>query len=277
MTALANNPISEHFSNCCVDNEKDHGFHESELPIKKILKVILPVLLAAGCVLQQNNGTTLIGKTFQAFQGDEGWIPPAVMISSYLALKCILFLNQKPQDQKNSNSNRIFSWLKKIPTNFVIGASNLPKSLMLGISVNIIAKLIFNYFSINASAFADYNIALNQISIFECVLKGPFLEELFFREFVQGSSISTMKVMNLIASRMGKRVTISDDTINTYSRAFGAVTFGLAHANQSLIQAASAGVKSYFHYTRLYEEKGLFASYGLHVANNLFAYLMMKV
>jgi membrane protease YdiL (CAAX protease family) len=117
---------------------------------------------------------------------------------------------------------------------------------------------------------------IEQASMFALAVKGPFLEELFFREFVQGSLISTMKLVNLAGFRMGKGVTIAEETIHTFSRIFSAATFGLAHSNQDLAQAVTAGISSYCYESWLYEKNGLFASFGLHFANNLVAFTLLK-
>ena len=75
---------------------------------------------------------------------------------------------------------------------------------------------------------------------------------------------------------MDKGVIIADETINTSSRIFSAATFGLAHSNQSLIQAAAAGVSSYYYETWLYDKHGLFASFGLHCASNFFVACLLR-
>lgn len=150
------------------------------------------------------------------------------MISTYLALKYLISLNQKPDDSKFSNTSRITTCLKEIPKNFVLGVCKLPNSLMLSIGTIIIAESIFESLSINAPISNDYQMKLKQASIFEVAVKGPFLEELFFREFVQGSLISTMKLINLAGFRVKKDVIIREESIHTLSRIFSAAIFGFS-------------------------------------------------
>lgn len=247
---------------------------KSEL-CKKILKIALLVFITVGCGLQRENLTRLILRTFWVFCGHEGWVTPTLMISSCLALKYLISLNQKPDDSKFSNTSRTTPWLKEIPKNFVVGVGKLPHSLILSIGTAIIANLIFKSFSINTSISNRYQIDLNQ-SMFEFAVKGPFLEELFVREFVQGSLISTMKLINLIGFRVKKEVIIREESIHTLSRIFSAAIFGLAHSNQSLSKAAAIAVSSYYTATLLYEKNGLFASFGLHCANNFFVFCLSK-
>lgn len=264
-------PKLDFMTSCCQIKE---AAIKSELS-KKIFKIALPVFITAGCALQRENLTLLISRTFKVFCGHEGWVTPILMISTYLALKYLISLNQKPDDPKFSNTSRTTTWLKEIPKNFVIGIGKLPHSLMISIGTIIIADLIFKSLSINTSN-SDFEMKIKQVSMFDATVKGPFLEELFFREFVQGSLISTMKLINLVGFRMKKNVIIREESIHTFSRIFSAAIFGLVHSNQNLNQAAAAGVSSYYCETLLYEKNGLFASFGLHFANNFFSFSLTK-
>jgi membrane protease YdiL (CAAX protease family) len=233
---------------------------------KKILKTALLIFITAGCALQRKTG-----RTYRIFLGNEGWVAPTLMISTYLALKYILYLEQK--DDNISDTRQPFIWIKRIPENFGLGFRELPRSLNLTISTAIIAELIFRSLSFDTSMSFDPM----QLSMLKVTVLGPFLEELFFREFVQGSLIYTMKVINLIRFRMEKKILITEETIHTFSRFISATTFGLAHSDQNLTQSIVAGVSSYYCETLLYEKNGLFASFGHHFANNFYLFCLEQV
>lgn len=244
---------------------------------EKILKIALPVFIIVCCALQREHLTPLIHRAFFNFCGYDGWVTPTLMISTCLALKYLVFLNQKHDNPYFSNTSRITTCLKEIPKNFVKGICKIPHSLILKIGVIITTDLIFNSFSVNTSSSNAYAISINQASAIDVAVKAPFLEELFFREFIQGSLISTMKLVNLMGSRVKKDVIIGEESLHSISRIFSAVIFGLAHSHQSLSQAISSGISSYYFTTLLYERNGLSASIGIHVANNFLVFYSMKL
>lgn len=235
----------------------------------KVLRIALPIFLAACCILQQNN-ITLLERAYLGFRGyDEGIIVPTIMISTYLALKSLYFLSQRSDDPEVL-TNHVFSWFKKIPKDFAIGVRQFPEAFILNACTLFITKFILKSIYTKDEVNVDYTFKINvdhvdNAGIFEAAIKGPFLEELFFREFVQGSLITAMKLINLVRFP----ITITDETISISSRIFSAATFGLIHTRQSLSLATSACVVSFFYETWLYEKNGLFASFGLHFANNL--------
>ena len=243
------------------------SIYPSESRLKKVIKNVLPVFFVAGCVSQHKELNLLVRQAYRAFLGKQGWATPAFMISGSLTMKYILFLNQKSDDPSISNASRVFIWLKKAPKDLITGVKKLPESLLLGLTIITIAKLTFKLMQIEE---VNYNLngTIEKTSVFELAVQTPFLEELFFREILEGSLISSLKLMNVLGSRMGRGAIITDATIHTSSRVLSAVTFGLAHANQKLIQAIKSGVTSYFYETWLYEKHGFFASFGKHCANN---------
>jgi len=244
---------------------------EPESITKKVIKIALPTLLAVGCLFHRENVTIFLIRSYRTFLGFAGPWPQVLLITTYLALKCILLLNQNLNYREILNPKQIFTQLKNTITNFAIGVSQMPPMLLLNVTIVLVSQLIFRSISMD-----QININYDKVSLFDMAVKYPFLEELFFREVIQGSMISAMKVINIAGARFGKAEIFSEKTINTSSRLTSAFTFGVLHSNQSFAQATSCAVTAYFYETWLYEKYGLAATFGLHSANNFVAGLFLK-
>lgn len=132
------------------------------------------------------------------------------------------FLNEKSEDPEISKTKRTVTWIKNLPSNFLTGVSKLPPSWFFSSSIVIIANLIFKEFSGNTDLILkkidpSYWHSLEKERIFNLSVKGPFLEELFFRECVQGSLVSILKIINLVGPRIAL-IPIKEETIHLSSR-----------------------------------------------------------
>ncbi|MDP1834616.1 MAG: CPBP family intramembrane metalloprotease [Chlamydiales bacterium] len=235
----------------------------------KVLRTVAPILLIAGCIKYHTVLNSVVINSISAFCGRQGWVPPILMISTCLVLKGATVLINNTEYRKVFNAVRMLDGLKRAPVNFVSGVMKVPQVIPIGLITAKVVYSIFKYLSIldipNAAAFET----VSKMSMFEVAVKRPFLEELFFRTFLQGGLHSAMELLNVLGQRLGRAELFTNSTIDHSSRMFSALTFGLGHSHQSLVQATSAGVCSYFYETWLYEKSGLFASFGLHFASNL--------
>lgn len=246
---------------------------------EKIFAISVPVFISAFCVLPRHDLESLIRRAFKCFYGKKGFVDPILMLSTCLTLKYFSNIDRNNSSNHSllTSKNLNVNYLEKIPENFIAGASHLPTSILVKLLTIAVTGLALKALSVHQATSATYSAALRQSSLFEVAIQAPFLEELFFRECLQGSLISIMKLTNLAVARISKGAIIPEQYANNFCRIVSAIAFGLGHSKQSLLQGAAAGVSSYYYETWLYEKNGLFASFGHHFANNLLVFSLFSI